>query len=819
MIVWIHSYRESPAAKIHRWLLDIPSWRKDGTTDGQFNSQWLVTPSTVHSMNKPRSLIPSHPRKDADHSAVLTPLGASPDVRSTLAGGYDILRRQKWLILIVFALTVGAATLYVFRTTPEYQATSLLLVEVRPYDPADALSMGYISGIDNTNVTMHELVLRNSTLLFENVAEELAGTLLPVDDPPSTAEFAKRLRGMVEIEATEANVLSVLALGSTGSDAARLANVFAEEAVNHSQSLSRRRITASRSFLEQRIEESARHLASAEETMKAYLGSEGAVALDKEAEGAVTNVARVEAVLADAQIEYDMKSAALDARERQLAEIRPQLSRRLASGIDRELETSQARLADLELRLNQIYFQYPSLKENPDADERIAPLQAQIGQWKSRVDELSDRYVQEVLAAGGIDPEKPSSGVAYAADLERQAISGRIELAGLNAKIEALTLQKARYDGRLRTIPEQSMTLAQLERERSSTEQLYTFLEERLQEAMLAEEAETGSLHVLRAADLPVAPISPRPERILPLAALLGIVLGTGMGSLRNHLDNRIYTPADIEETGIPLLGVVPDLGPMIQQEFGGRTVMEVDGCRYGTNIVALLTPHSVAAEAYRHLYARLQPTRSRSTIRSVIVTSPEAAVGKSTTALNIAITAALSGRRTLLVDTDMRKPSAERYLGLHDVVSLQNVLSSPTSADLRTTLLKGTRTPIPNLHVITVPQPVDNPLEVLLSQRLRKLMEVLSLEFEFIVFDTPPLLLAPDAALLAPMCDSSVLVAAAGKTDTSALTKVRSELETAGADVAGVILNKFDPYDLNFKHTYGYLQHNYGSYYHRVAS
>lgn len=771
-------------------------------------------------MNRPR---PFRPQNDPDNSTVagiLSPAEQPSDVRSSVAGGYEILRRQKWLILTVFVTVMGAASLYVVRATQEYQATSLLLVEVRPYDPANALSMGSISGLDNTNVTMHQLVLKNSTSLFQSVADRVAGSVRVAEPAPASAdELVRRLRGMVEIKVSDTNVLTIEAMGSTGEEAAQLANVFAEEAVQHSQSLSRRRITASRDFLKQRIEESAQSLADAEENMKVYLRSEGAVALDKEAEGAVSNVARVEALLADARIEYDMKSASLAAREQQIAEIRPQLGRRLASGIDRELATSQQRLTDLELRLDQIYFQYPSLKENPGNDARIADLEAQIAQWRSRVNELSDAYVNEVLAAGGVDPEKPASGVAYAASLERQTVADRIELTALQSKIDALALQKSRYDGRLRTIPEQSMALAQLERQRASSEQLYTFLEKRLQEAMLAEEAETGSLHVLRSADVPVVPTHPRPQRILPLAALLGIVMGAAMGSLRNHLDTRIYTPTDVEKMGLLLLGVVPDLRPLLRKEFKGRSSIEIDGSTYGTNIVALLTPASVAAEAYRHLYARLQPTRSRSTVRSVVVTSPEAAVGKSTTALNIAITAALARRRTLIVDADMRQPAAERYLGIHDGITLQELLSVPTLADLRTTLLQRTHTSFPNLHAITINQPIDNPLELLISPRLTKLIEILKLEFEFIVFDTPPLLLAPDAALLAPMCDTSVLVAAAGQTDAGALTKIVVELEAAGADVAGVILNRFDPSNPNFKHTYGYLQHNYGSYYHRVAS
>jgi tyrosine-protein kinase Etk/Wzc len=367
--------------------------------------------------------------------------------------------------------------------------------------------------------------------------------------------------------------------------------------------------------------------------------------------------------------------------------------------------------------------------------------------------------------------------------------------------------------------PRQSIEIGQLKRVRESSEQLYTYLEQRLQEAYLAEESETGSLRLLRSAEVPLRPVSPRPERILPLSVLLGLMIGLGAAALSARLDRRVYTPTDVTKNGFHLLSVIPDMRRMTSREFGHVKVVHVEGHEAHTNMIALLAPHTAAAEAYRHLYARLWPVSDTSGAKSIIVTSPEASVGKSTTALNLALTAASTRLRTLIVDVDMRRPAVECYLGISYRFTLQDILELPDDEDILPYITRHSATGIPNLHAITVREPIRNPLEHLVSPRLRKLVELLKQEFDIVIFDAPPLLLTSDAAFLAPLCDETIVVVAAGETDSAALHQIEAVLAECKAKLSGIVLNRFDASNRMFRSTYGYLEQNYSGYYGRAAN
>lgn len=733
-------------------------------------------------------------------------------------------------MLAIFLGVVGASVLYVVRTTPEYASEGLLLVENRRYDPSNALTMGYIPAVDGFSAEMQLEILAHSPVIVRNVAERvLAAEFVPDTDlrfsvlderaDLTEAELAARLQGEVlSIDQIGTNTISVRAVTANPSESAFLANAFSEEAVKHSRELSRQRISTSRQFLEQRIGEGRENLQSSEQNLQQYMSREGAIAIDQAVTAAVSNLSRVETALSQAQIELDMERASLGATEAELRRIRPMLTQRVASGIDREIEAAQQRVAALEVRLEQYYQQVPAARAAPELDPRTAPMAKEIGQWQERIQLLSDRYVQELLAAGGIDPTKPESGVAYAASLERQVVAGRIAISGLESKMAELKRQQSTYEARLSVFPKQSVDLANLQRDRQSSEQLFSYLEQRLHEATMAEQSETGSLRVLRQAGVAARPLSPRPERVFPLAAFLGLVLSIGAGFFSNRIDRRIYTPTDVTAQNFHLLGVIPEMKGLIRTEFKGAAFTDYRDRKVATTIVGLTSPLSAPAEAYRQLYARLHSSRLSDGARSVIVTSPESSVGKSTTAINLAVAGAMARRRTLLVDVDLRKPAVEHYLGIPLRLTLQDLLELPDGANATALIAKASATGISNLHAISVREPVGNPIEHLVSPRLQALIAIFKKEFELIIFDAPPLLLTSDATLLASLCDVTIIVAAAGKTDEGALRQIHDELQEADAVDVGVVLNRFDSSNRNYKNTYGYLSQNYGAYYGSMA-
>ncbi|PAP75956.1 polysaccharide biosynthesis tyrosine autokinase [Rubrivirga marina] len=727
-------------------------------------------------------------------------------LRSGLQSLSRLLRRH-WLIVAgSIALALAIAGAYLYFTPDMYRAESVLLSEESdPNDPDDALSLGFVPGPTEEGPDEQLLMLRESSALAQEVAAQLlggSGTAAGPAGAESPEALARQLRATVEFTAYEPNAIGIAATSTDPREAARIADVYAEVAIAHARNESKRRLAESRAFAEERLASAEADLRDAEGALAGFMSREGTAGLDAEAAAVVNDGARLASSVREAAAALQARRASVRATETELGRIRPGLARRVASGVDREIEAAQTQIATLETRLEQFYQNTPEARSDP-SDPRARPLRDEIAQWRQRVDDLSAQYVQETLAAGGSNAGDASSGISYATELERRLIDDRIAITGLEAQIAAQRGQLGSYAARRQSIPRQSVAVGQLERKRASAEQLYLYLANTLQEITIAENSEIGSLQLLRRATTPDAPLNRGPVQVLGLAALLGLLLGFGTALARSRIDARVHTPEDIEALGMPLLGVIPKVEDHAAAAEGGPM----------GNVVAVLDAQSAAAEAYRHLYSRIQFSRPDRVVEVVLVTSPEVGAGKSTTALNLAATMARANRRTLVIDADLRRPSVGRYLGVDGGPSLQSLIDRDGSLEDAEALVEGAFTPVWNLYALATSTPVEVPMELLTSERLRELLGAFRSRFDTIVIDTPPMMVASDAALLASQSDACLLVVSSGQTDTEALAQSRRELEDAGGHVIGVVLNQFDPAEARYKSTYGYRERHYASY------
>lgn len=741
---------------------------------------------------------------------------AVPDrtaTRRAILDRLDAVRRGKWLILLVFAGVLAGTIAYTYSLAPEYEAYALLMVDERPTasgaNEMPALRLFEPGGLGNREVANQALIIQQSLVIAERTAERLltlrtdpeTGSPLPLlaheaDEPaPSARDLALHLQhAVISVEPQQDGVdaIWIRATSPSAREAALVANVFSDEYVQRTRETSRTHLSASRDFLEQQIGALHAELTATEENIRSFRADRGAVDLDEETRLTIGQIANLEAALDEVRIEGQMRAAALKSVEQELGKLQPRLAQRVASTVGEEIEQTQREIASLELYVEQVLTRNPALRDDPEANEDLKTARQKIAQHERRVRALSNRYVDEMLAAGGIDPTSsaPGEGVGYVARLNQQLVDERTALSGLQAKEAALQQRLDGYTRNLRAIPEQSTTLARLERNRQSTEQLYLSLVDKLQEARLAEEAELGFARVIRPAITPAAPVRPRRGLTLGLGALLGLLFGVGAAAARQHLDARIYTPEVLRAGEHPLLTVVPDMRPMIRKEFSKDEHILAAGHQVRTTLAALLTPFSAAAESYRHLYLRLQNSRPEGSLRSVLITSADVAAGKSTTALNLAITAARAGKRTLVVDADLRRPSLRSYMDV-DVPADFLALVQGDDASFDPNLLA---TGLDNLYALPTAASPTTPAGLLSSERMRALLGVFRRHFDLVIFDSPPVLLTTDALVLSQRCDATVIVAASGRTDAHGLTQAVAELREAGATVVGTVLNQFNP-------------------------
>ncbi|WPL42899.1 CpsD/CapB family tyrosine-protein kinase [Priestia megaterium] len=201
--------------------------------------------------------------------------------------------------------------------------------------------------------------------------------------------------------------------------------------------------------------------------------------------------------------------------------------------------------------------------------------------------------------------------------------------------------------------------------------------------------------------------------------------------------------------------------------------------------LLAHNSPKDPVAEQYRTIRTNIQFSGADQEIKSIVLTSTGPGEGKSTTASNLATVYAQQGLRVLLIDADLRKPTAHYTFRLENHVGLTNVLTKQSTLGQA---VQGTE--VPELFLLTSGPIPPNPAELLASKNMTELLEEMKEEFDMVIFDTPPVLAVADAQILANQVDGSVLVVSSGKTDKEAALKAKELLLKANAKVLGAVLN-----------------------------
>jgi len=255
-----------------------------------------------------------------------------------------------------------------------------------------------------------------------------------------------------------------------------------------------------------------------------------------------------------------------------------------------------------------------------------------------------------------------------------------------------------------------------------------------------------------------------------------------------------VKDPGDLERhVHLPFLGPVPVIAA------------RGDDAERARDLLALRDPKSVAAEAYRAVRTSLLFSSPDNPPRTFLVTSSGPQEGKSTTAINLAITMALTGSRVLLVDADLRKPRLHKVFGGGNAFGLSNLIGGATEVG---PALQATE--VPTLMVMPSGPIPPNPSELLGSARMGKLLALLREKFDRVIIDTPPLIAVTDATVLAARADGVILVIKAGHTGRTIVRRGKKQLEDVQARIIGAVLNQVDVR----KSAYYYSQYYAYSYY-----
>lgn len=490
-------------------------------------------------------------------------------------------------------------------------------------------------------------------------------------------------------------------------------------------------------------------------------------------------------------------------------------------------ELSQVRQAYTAARLERISKQtvYQELRDM-DADT--------IPQFVDNpaIQQLKANYIRAKNEYGDIQKEYGPSHPQY--------IQAKSRLDGLREDLQhAVDVAESDYQTALQR---ETRILADLERQkdnvvrtdsnaiqyrllRDEVEQISTLLSslrEKRQAALVSAKLgglETSNISIIDQGEVPARPISPKKGLNLFLAIIFGVLGGVGLCFVLEYMDNSVKGPEDVEKlAGLPSMGVIPHVP--IGEGKKQKKIQLASGLEYSDDkqakshqdirqfeLINHHFPKISVAEDYRTVRTSILLSFADNPPRSILVTSALPKEGKSVTVANLAIAFAQLGERILVVDTDLRKPRLHQIFEIERQEGLSNFLTGNLA--MRDAIQK---THIENIYLMPSGPIPPNPSELLNSKKMNHLMTEIREGFDYIFFDTPPVLAVIDALIVSSLTDATMFIIKAGDTARKPFLNALGELRKAKANIMGVLFNelKIKKGDLSFMDYYSYYRYGY---------
>lgn len=375
------------------------------------------------------------------------------------------------------------------------------------------------------------------------------------------------------------------------------------------------------------------------------------------------------------------------------------------------------------------------------------------------------------LQIGGLQTELISEIVAL--DAQRQ---------GLGNQINVLSEQINTYGQRMGALPQLEKQQSELERELEVAQTTYQTLLGRFQELQVAESQNIGNARLISSAVPPEHPLPQNRKIVLAGGVFSGALVGIALAFLLDMMDKSVKSVKEARQLfGYTLLGVVPAMS--LPEEATLYAHQE----RWIPSVITQKLPHSPISEAYRMLQANLKFLNSDKPLKTIAITSSVPKEGKSEVAANLALTIAQAGRKVLLVDANLRQPVQHRIWDLPNSSGLSNLLVDQLDPQ------ETVKTVIPNLDILLAGVIPPNPVALIDSKSMAALVTDLEDSYDFIVFDTPPLLGTADASVLGKLLGGVLLVVSPGIVDSVKARSTKELLFQANQNVLGMVLNNVD--------------------------
>lgn len=481
--------------------------------------------------------------------------------------------------------------------------------------------------------------------------------------------------------------------------------------------------------------------------------------------------------------------------------------------IEEQLSILEGRLKEAEDRLRAFEEETGEVADITIDFEKIVPIQRKIAELKIESATLSRRYTVNHPMVNSI----------------------KEEISALESRFEK---EKKNIISPRGSSSAQKLEHARLSRELEVNKKLYMMFKEKLEEARINEAQKVGDVSIVDPAVLPGSPVNTQGRvSVMLIGGIMGLLFGIGLAFILESMDTSIGTIDDIEKVmKLPVLGVVSSARKEMDKKLLKkiRKTIHVGKHEAQEIYIRMLThhdPRSLIAESCRNVRTNLRLGPSK---KVVLVTSTGTQEGKTTVLINLGLTVAQTGAKTLLVSTDLRRPAIAKTFGTKREPGLTDLLAGTVNFNdafrnisdlilgfsgpyyLGNTILNDiTKAPgLENIWVLPCGKLPQNPSEILESQGWAALLQELRQRFDYIFLDSPPVLPVADASIIASQVDSVVLCYEIGRISRNALLRTKTQLESVGAHISGVVLNQIksqakalEPYPYYTSYRYRYAE------------
>ena len=755
------------------------------------------------------------------------------------------LELQDYLIIlrihakkIIFFTFIGlVCSMYTnYNTLPSFRASSTILIKD---DSASNMVMDF-SGNRNENRIQNKIILIKSRGLAKEVVEYLwnssrrnnlhiFGTriyqprgqrirsflkeLITLGAHDPSKKIAKQyneaysdkigekfadniLRGLSVSNNRSTNIINIQFTSINADEASRIANIISKTYIRRNSELSKKDAVQFMNFLDSLVTIKNIEIDKQDQIIRDFKLENNMYSLDGDGMGLFTQINNYESETYTLKTELNIRHKKKRQLELKLTDQEKTLSSQLRSNINTKLMSLRLDIGLLEKQIKQNISTY--------GKNHIV-----VKELKLKTENLNKELDEKVsvLIKEGIAVEDP---LVKRQELIFEILRLDSEIVGLDIRLAEIEKMLFFFNQKLLHIPKKQMELVGMDRDSKILNENYSFLRARYEEAKLTVAIQTGDAQVLDIARKPKKGLGNNAKRTLLLGVFLGLSFGVFLAFLIEMLDKTLKTIDEIEKYGLSVLGIIPDINPDNKMNFKTRFFgfQKINNSNLERKLITREDPKSPVSESYRSLRTSMLYSTQKK-VKSILVSSAGPGEGKTTTVSNLAITYANLGKKTLLVDTDLRRPVIHKVFNLKKEPGVTNFLSSQTN-DYESIVKK---TEIENLYVITSGVIPPNPSEMLGSNRMIEFVRLLEVNFDMILFDSPPLVAVTDANMISREIDQIILVVKVGQTDKKAFHHTISNLKNIKAPIGGVIMNA-----VKNKSSYGsyyyYYYHQYYNYY-----